>query len=638
MEARFPEEPRFPAWKIPFLQYLIAATFVGLLAGYWRLQITEHHHYLEESERNRIRDLPIIAPRGRILDRKGRVLVDNFPAFSVLLSRDGTRKLTLATISGIAQGLNLDPASLESEIAKVARLPRFQPIVIKQSADMQDVAFVESHRTEYPELDLIQIQQRFYPKHEVAASVLGYVGDVSAETIAKTGTRYLPGDVVGKSGIERQYNSILSGVDGMRRVIVNSRGKEVGSMTAIRPHAGRDLRLTLDLDLQLAAEQALGNRAGAVVAMDPRTGQILAMASQPAFDPNDFTHGIGRQQWQELVKNPQNPLMNKAIQAQLAPGSVFKLVTATAALETGAIRPDFTVYCPGYVTFYGHTYHDWSWVHHQGHGRVDLHRAIVISCDVYFYTVGKMLGIDKIAYFAKHLGLGSRTGIDLPGEEPGLIPTPAWVEKYYRHKWYPGETVSVAIGQGAVAVTPLQLAYMMSGIISGGVFHRPHLALDSGLAQAGTDPPAKPRQMLLSSGTVEAVCNGMWGVVNEGGTGAGAREPGLQIAGKTGTAQVVSVALRHSAHNADYRNNAWFVGYAPFDHPQIVVAALVMHGGESSVAAPVAGQVIKAYFNEESPYPASPAASPRQPELARSVQAGASAHVGKADLLPDDLR
>src|SRR5579875_1249237 len=283
MEARFPEEPRFPAWKIPFLQYLIAATFVGLLAGYWRLQITEHHHYLEESERNRIRDLPIIAPRGRILDRKGRVLVDNFPAFSVLLSRDGTRKLTLATISGIAQRLNLDPASLESEIAKVARLPRFQPIVIKQSADMQDVAFVESHRTEYPELDLIQIQQRFYPKHEVAASVLGYVGDVSAETIAKTGTRYLPGDVVGKSGIERQYNSILSGVDGMRRVIVNSRGKEVGSMTAIRPHACRDLRLTLDLDLQLAAEQALGNRAGAVVAMDPRTGQILAMASQPAF-------------------------------------------------------------------------------------------------------------------------------------------------------------------------------------------------------------------------------------------------------------------------------------------------------------------------------------------------------------------
>ena len=634
MEVRFPEEPRFPAWKIPFLQYLIAATLVGLLAGYWRLQITQHRQYLEESELNRIRDLPIIAPRGRILDRKGRVLVDNLPAFSVLLSRDKPQKLTPAALAGIAQGLSLDPAILEGELAAVARLPRFQPVVIKKSADMQDVAFVESHRTEYPDLDLIQVQQRFYPKHGVAASVLGYVGDVSAETIAKTGARYLPGDVVGKSGIEREYNTILSGEDGMRRVIVNSRGQEVGAMTATMPRAGHDLRLTLDLDLQLTAEQALGSRAGAVVAMDPRTGEILAMVSHPDFDPNDFTHGIGRQEWQKLVKDPQNPLMNKAIQAQLAPGSVFKLVTATAALETGAIHPNFAVYCPGYVTFYGHTYHDWSWVHHQGHGRVDLHRAIAISCDVYFYTVGKMLGIDKIDYFAKHLGLGSRTGIDLPGEEPGLIPTPEWVEKYYRHKWYPGETVSVAIGQGAVVVTPLQLAYMVAGLASGGVFHRPHLASDGELAQLGMDPPVeKPRHVPLSPGTLQAVCNGMWSVVNEGGTGAGAREPGLQIAGKTGTAQIVSAALRHSTHDANYRNNAWFVGYAPFGNPQIVVAVLVMHGGESSVAAPVAGQVIKGYFAEENPQPSSPGES-SQPEIARGNQPGVPARDEKAAVLP----
>ena len=634
MEVRFPEEPRFPTWKIPFLQYLIAATLLFLLIGYWRLQITQHRQYVEQSERNRIRDLPIIAPRGRILDRGGRVLVGNLPAFSVLLARDEPRKLTSVAIAGIAQGLSLDPASLEAALAEVALLPRFQPVVIKKSADMQDVAFVESHRIEYPELDLIQVQQRFYPKHEVAASTLGYVGDVSAETIAKTGARYLPGDVVGKSGIEREYNAVLSGEDGMRRVIVNSRGQEVGAMTATQPRAGHDLGLTLDLDLQLAAEQALGSRPGAVVAMDPRTGEILAMVSHPAFDPNDFAHRIGQKEWRQLVKDPQNPLMNKAIQAQLAPGSVFKLVTATAALETGTIRPDFTIYCPGYVTFYGHTYHDWSWVHHQGHGRVDLHRAILISCDVYFYTVGKMLGIDKIAYFAKHLGLGSRTGIDLPGEEPGLIPTPEWVEKYYRHKWYPGETVSVAIGQGAVAVTPLQLAYMVSGLASGGVFHRPHLVSDHELAQLGMDPPAeKPRHFPLSSGTLQAVCSGMWGVVNEGGTGAGARVPGLQIAGKTGTAQVVSVALRHSTHNADYRDNAWFVGYAPFDNPQIVVAVLVMHGGESSVAAPVAGQVMKAYFGEENPQPASPDSS-RQPEIARSNQPGAPARTEKASMLP----
>ncbi|MGH9375990.1 MAG: penicillin-binding protein 2 [Terriglobia bacterium] len=621
MEARFPEEPHLPSWKIPFLQGFIAIILVGLLAGYWRLQITDHRQYVEASERNRIRDLPIIAPRGRILDRNGRVLVDDLPAFSVLFSRDGPRKITPVMIAGIAKGLNLDPVSLEDEFAGVAHLPRFQPVVIKKSADMQDVAFVESHRIEYPELDLIQVQQRFYPKHEVAASVLGYVGDVSPETIAKTGSRYQPGDVVGKSGIEKEYNSILSGVDGMRRVVVNSRGQEVGAMTATLPRAGRDLRLTLDLDLQLAAEQALGNRAGAVVAMDPRSGEILAMVSHPDFDPNDFTRGIARQEWQQLVKNPQRPLMNKAIQAQLAPGSVFKLVTATAALETGTIRPNFTVYCPGYVNFYGHTYHDWSWVHHRGHGEVNLHRAITISCDVYFYTIGKMVGIDKIAYFAKHLGLGSRTGIDLPGEEPGLIPTPAWVEKDFHHKWYPGETISVAIGQGAVVVTPLQLAYMVAGLASGGIFHRPHLAFENELTRLGIDPPAaKPEHLPLSSSTLQAVCSGMWGVVNEGGTGAAARVPGLQIAGKTGTAQVVSVALKHSAHAADYRNNAWFVGYAPFDNPQIVVSALVMHGGESSVAAPIAGQVIKAYFGEENAQPAPTGNSSRQPEVAINNQ------------------
>ncbi|MGH9355261.1 MAG: penicillin-binding protein 2, partial [Terriglobia bacterium] len=515
MEVRFPEEPRFPAWKIPFLQYAIAATLIGLLAGYWRLQITRHRQYIQQAESNRIRSLPVIAPRGRILDRDGRVLVDNLPAFSVLLSRDGPQKLTAAAITGVAQGLALDPASLEDELSGVARLPRFQPVVIKKSAGMQDVAFVESHRTEYPDLDLIQVQQRFYPKHTIAAAVLGYVGDVSPETIAKTGARYMPGDVSGKSGTERQYDTFLSGEDGVRRVIVNSRGQEMGGMTAIMPRPGRDLRLTLDLDLQLSAEQALGSRAGAVVALDPRTGAVLAMVSHPDFDPNDFTHGIGRQQWQQLIHDPQDPLMNKAIQAQLAPGSVFKLVTATAGLETGTIHPNFTVYCPGYVTLYGHTYHDWSWEHHRGHGQVGLHRAIAISCDVYFYTVGKMLGIDKIDYFAKQLGLGSPTGIDLPAEEPGLIPTPPWVEKHYRHKWYPGETISVAIGQGAVEVTPLQLAYMVAGLASGGVFHRPHLVPDRELASLGMDP-AKPRSVPLSAGTLQAVCSGMWGVVNEG--------------------------------------------------------------------------------------------------------------------------
>lgn len=602
MEVRFPEEPRFPAWKIPFLQYLIAAIFLGLLAGYWRLQVTQHQQYVEESERNRTRDLPIIAARGRILDRNGEVLVDSLPAFSVLLSRDDPQKLTPDSLKGIALGLGIDPEDLQQQLRQMANLPRYQPVVIKKSASMQDVTFVESHRTEYPEIDLIQTEQRFYPKHHVAAALLGYVGDVSAEEVASSHSRFHPGDVVGKTGIEREYNSILTGRDGMKRVVVNSRGQEMGSMTTISPHPGHDLRLTLDLNLQLAAEQALGDQPGAVVALDPRTGQVLAMVSHPDIDPNEFAHHIDPAEWKHLVSDPEKPLMNKAIQAQLAPGSIFKIAMSVAGLESGEIKPNYTVNCPGYATFYGHTYHDWIWwTQHRGHGMVDLHRAIVISCDVYFYTLGKMLGIDKIAYYAQHLGLGSKTGIDLPGEEPGLMPTPEWVESHFRHKWYAGETISVAIGQGAIAATPLQIARMIGGIAWGGVFYRPHLAFNDELAKLGMAPLDALSRFPLSAETVQAVTSGMWGVVNEGGTGGGARVAGLDIAGKTGTAQVVSVALKNSAHNANYKNNAWFVGYSPSPDPEIAVCALVMHGGESSVASPIVGAVIKEYYEEYHP-------------------------------------
>ncbi|MGH9354078.1 MAG: penicillin-binding protein 2 [Terriglobia bacterium] len=636
MEVRFPEEPRFPGWKIPFLQYLIAAILLGLLAGYWRLQITHHQEYVEESERNRTRDLPIIAARGRILDRNGEVLVDSLPAFSVLLSRDDPHKLTLDTLKGIALGLGIDPGDLEQQLRQMSSLPRYQPVVIKKSATMQDVAFVESHRNEYPELDLIQTEQRFYPKHRVAAALLGYVGDVSAEEVASSHSHYHPGDVVGKTGIEREYNSILTGQDGMRRVVVNSRGQEVGSMTTITPHPGHDLRLTLDLNLQLTAEQALGDKQGAVVALDPRTGQVLAMVSHPDIDPNEFAHHIDPADWKELVSDPEKPLMNKAIQAQLAPGSIFKIVMSVAGLESHAIKPDYTVNCPGYVTFYGHTYHDWTWwKEHRGHGSVNLHRAIVISCDVYFYTLGKMLGIDKIASYAQHLGLGSKTGIDLPGEEPGLVPTPEWVESHFRHKWYAGETISVAIGQGAVAVTPLQIARMIGGVAWGGVFYRPHLAFRNELAKLRMAPqPDNMSQFPLSPETVQAVTNGMWGVVNEGGTGASARVAGLDIAGKTGTAQVVSVALERSAHSADYKNNAWFVGYSPSPDPEIVVSVLVMHGGESSVAAPIAGTVIKEYYQEVHPQDLRPSPASKQPEITKSGAPAKSPGAVKAAVLP----
>ena len=601
MEVRFPSDERPPAWKIAFLQYVMAVSFLGLLVGYWRLQIGQHRQYLDLAERNRIRNLPVIAPRGRILDREGRLLADNFPAFSVWLLRESVASLSPDQVAGIARGLQLDPEELRRTLERTASLPRFQPVLLKQSGTLEDISFVESHRVEYPELELIPVQQRLYPKHQVAAALLGYVGEVPEEMIAKLGSSYKPGDVVGKFGVEGEYNQVLSGRDGMRRVVVNSRGQEMGSLTTIEAHPGNDLRLTIDLDLQMAAEASLGERAGAVVALDPRTGEVLVMVSHPSFDPNDFAKRIDAKEWDELTNDPMKPLMNKSIQAQLAPGSVFKIITATAALETGTVKPDFIVHCAGAVTIYGHLYHDWVFEKHKGHGAVDIHTAIRESCDVYFYTMGKMLGIDKIDYFAKGLGLGARTGIDLPSEAPGLIPSPAWVQRAFKRKWYAGETISVAIGQGADAVTPIQLAHTIGGIAMGGVFHRPHVAFQDQLRALGEDPPdISPHDFPLSDETLAALKSGMWAVVNEGGgTGAAARCPGIEISGKTGTAQVVSTELQQSAKNSEFKNTAWFVGYAPSDKPEIVVAALVMRGEHSAVAVPIARDVIKAYFDKK---------------------------------------
>ncbi|HKT10970.1 MAG TPA: penicillin-binding protein 2 [Terriglobia bacterium] len=596
MQVRFPEDERFPSWKITFLEYCVAAVFIGLLVGYWRLQIQQHTRLLEAAEHNRIRDLPVIAPRGRILDRNGRVLVDNFPSFTILLNRENAAQLSDAHLAKIAGALDLDPADVRDMIRRSAKLPRYQPVVLKQAASLQDVAFIDAHRAEFPEIDIIQSQQRFYPKHGVGAAVLGYVGEVSQADLAKPGTNYRPGDVAGKFGIEREYNSLLRGRDGMRQVVVNSRGQEVGTLGTVNALPGHDLRLTLDLNLQMTAEAALGDKPGAVVALDPRTGEVLAMVSHPTFDPNDFTHRISVKLWRDLTTDPLHPLMNKAIQAQLAPGSIFKIITGATGLETGAITPDFTIECHGQVTIYGHTFHDW-----HVHGQVDFHKAIVRSCDDYFYTLGKMLGIQKIDFYADHLGLGHRTGVDLPDEDSGLVPSPEWVRKVFHRQWWPGETISVAIGQGALQVTPLQVAYTIGGIASGGTFLRPHLAFSKELENLGLDPPADATNRFpLHETTVQAVTNGMWGVVNEaGGTGAGARCQGLNVAGKTGTAQVVSTEHHNSSSKANFRNNAWFVGYSPSPNPDIAVAVLVMEGQHSSVAAPIAGDVIKAYYEEK---------------------------------------
>jgi penicillin-binding protein 2 len=582
-------EDRLPLTRLAVISYFIVGLMALLLFGFWNLQIVNSDRYLQLAERNRIRAIPIIAPRGAMLDREGRVLVDTYPSFSVLLLRDDEQEVR-RLLPQIAAGLGLTVDDLRQQLEEAKSLPHFQPIVVKPEASPADIAFIESHRADIPVLEMLPVHRRRYPRGGFLAHVTGYVGEVSAKQIEKSNGRYRAGDIVGKSGLEQEYNDRLMGTDGMRRIIVNSVGREVGRLQQTDAIPGKPIQLTVDYNVQLAAEEDLAGKRGAVVALNPNTGEVLALASQPAFDPNDFAVRISKEEWEALNDDPAHPLLDRAIQAQLAPGSVFKVLMATAMLESKALPADYKVYCPGYATFYGRVFHCWD---KKGHGEVDLHEAIVHSCDVFFYNVGKALGIDRISYYATHLGLGRKTGIDLPGEEPGLIPSEQWKERVLHQKWYPGETISVAIGQGAIVTTPLQLAYMVAGITMGGVFHQPHLLL--------TDVPSPVMDFPLSSSTVDTITSAMYGVVNEGGTAAGSRLPGIELCGKTGSAQVISNAgAKRAGDVASLRDNAWFVGFAPRQNPQIVVAVLVQ-GGEhgASAAAPIGRDVVKAYFDEK---------------------------------------
>jgi len=585
----FQNDNRLPQTRLTVISYTIVGLMALLLLGFWKLQIINSDRYAQLAERNRIRSIPIIAPRGAMLDRYGRVIVDNYPSFSVLLLRDDPVQLD-HMLPQIADGLNLTLDDVQQQLEAAKTLPHFQPIVIKPEATPGDIAFIESHRADIPLLEMLMVHRRRYPRGGFMAHVSGYVGEVSADQIEEN-SRYRPGDIVGKAGLERQYNEQLMGVDGMRRSIVNSVGREVGRLEQTDAVPGKPIRLTIDYDLQLVAEESLVGKKGAVVALDPKTGDVLAMASQPSYDPNDFAVRISKDEWQSLNEDPERPLLDRAIQAQLAPGSIFKILMATAMLESKAIPADYHVFCPGSAEFYGRVFHDWK---KEGHGNVDLHDAIVHSCDVFFYNVGKQLGIDKISFYGANLGLGRKTGIDLPGEEPGLMPSEAWKERVYHLKWYPGETISVAIGQGAIAATPVQLGYMIGGIIMGGRFHQPHLLL--------SDQAAPEVDFPISDSTVDTVTQGMYGVVNEpGGTGFASKLAGIEFSGKTGSAQVISnQGLARAGKQADLKDNAWFVGFAPRQNAEIVVAVLVQGGEHGGLAAaPIARDIVKAYYDKK---------------------------------------
>ena len=580
-------DQKIPQSRLAIFSYLSAAFVVLLLVGFWKLQVVQSEHFADLADRNGIRSIPIIAPRGTMLDREGRVLVDSYPSFSILLLRDNP-KLLEKSLPQVEEGLGIAKADLQQQLDAAKSEPKFLPVIIKPGASEADIAFVESHRADLPVLELMMVQRRRYPHGEMLANTVGYVGEVSVQDMEKNPDRYRPGDIVGKAGLEKEYNDQIVGTDGMRRVVVNSVGKVMRTLDNVDAMPGKPIQLTIDEDLQQIAETDMANKEGAVVAMDARTGEILAMVSRPTFDPNDFAVRIPNQEWAQLNTDPNTPLLNRAIQAQLAPGSVFKVVMATAMLESKAIPATFTAYCPGYANFYGRTFHC-----DHAHGLVDLHKGIVASCDVYFYNVGKLLGIDRISHYASGLGLGQRTGIDLPGEEPGLVPSEEWVERVYHHKWYPGSTISVSIGQGALMTTPIQLARMINAVANGGTLVQPHLLKDATNLKVSSFP--------LSDDTVQQVTDGMWGVVNEpdGTTEESVKLQNVDFSGKTGTAQVESFDLQNKL-GKKLKENGWFVGYAPRRNPEIVVAALVQAGGWGSTsAAPVVRDIVKAYYDKK---------------------------------------
>ena len=527
-------DQKIPQGRLALFSYVSVVFIVLLLIGFWKLQVVQSGHFSDLAERNQIRYIPIIAPRGALLDREGRVLVDSYPSFSILLLRDDAAALK-KSLPQIEDGLGISKADLEGQLDAAKFEPKFQPIVIKPGASQADIAFVESHRADLPVLELMMVQRRRYQHGEMLANTIGYVGEVSAQQLEDSNGHYRPGDIVGKAGIEREYNDQLEGTDGMRRVIVNSVGKAVRTLDDVEAIPGKPIQLTIDYDLQQIAENDFADKTkeGALVAMDARTGEVLAMVSRPTFDPNDFAVRIPAKEWAELNRDPGTPLLNRAIQAQLAPGSVFKIVMATAMLESKALPASYTVYCPGYASFYGRVFHC-----DHAHGAVDLHKGIVASCDVYFYNVGKILGIDRISHYALGLGLGRPTGIDLPSEQSGLVPSEEWVQRVYHHKWYPGSTISVAIGQGAVMVTPIQLARMITAVANGGPLIAPHLLKDATGLKVASFP--------LSEDTVQTVTDGMWGVVNEpNGTTSGlVKLQNVDFSGKTGTAQTESFELQ----------------------------------------------------------------------------------------------
>ncbi|MFZ0662671.1 MAG: penicillin-binding protein 2 [Acidobacteriaceae bacterium] len=595
-------EEHLPAIKLAVFQYAIVGIVLVLIFGLWHLQVVGGQNYHALAQANRVRKVPILAARGQIFDREGRLLVDNYPSVSCFLVRDQTHKIE-PDLPLIARGLHMTIDQIDAILHKYRAAPKYQPIPLKKDITPDEQEFIAAHADEMPELETIDEQRRLYPKDGFAANLIGYVGEVSEQMLDNPRYAfYEPGDVVGQSGVEASYDPILRGQDGSHDVLVDSHGREVGVLGTERSIPGKSLRLTIDMDIQRAAENAMGNREGAVVALDPHTGEVLAMVSRPTFDPNEFAVRIGRAEWNKLITDPEHPLLNKAIQAMSPPGSTFKIIMTLAGLQQG-IAQNLKVNCQGGADFYGHFF-----ACDRHHGEVDIHNALPYSCDTFYYTLAVKLGIDTIAKYAHEVGLGQKTGIDLPDEISGVMPSTEWALRNFHRKWYAGETVSVGIGQGAVAVTPIQLARAIGGIASGGVFKRPHVVFPSELPpsyrQAILDnyPGSGDKTIKIDPANWEIITDDMANVTQSPiGTAYSSRLTDIDFAGKTGTAQVVSHSFGTNKVSSDVsqRANSWFVGIAPRRNPDIIVVVFWQHGGWGTDSAHVAGKVIQAFVDKQ---------------------------------------
>jgi penicillin-binding protein 2 len=595
--------------RLLFLRFAILIGLFLLFSRIWYLQVMKGDYYSDLSEQNRVRTVPISSARGLIFDRRGELLANNIPSFNLYASpEDAKDRDNLA--AALEQLIGLPQAETKKRFGRQSR--SYVPILIKSGLTLREAAIIEGHRLDLGGLRIQAESQRNYLHGLLASHLLGYVGEVSPEQQDEPAfSDSATGSIVGKSGVEKSFDQIIRGKSGQKTVEVDARGAERKTLAVVEQTAGNDLYLSIDFTLQRMAESLLGQESGAVVAIDPANGDVLVLASRPGYDPNTLSRGLSGAVWDQISKDARHPLNNRAIQGLYPPGSVFKIMVASAALESTKWTPDTKIHCTGSYPFGNHVFGDWK---KGGHGTVDMYHGIVNSCDVYFYMLGNRLGIDAIAQAARQYGLGQPTGIDLNGEKGGIVPSTEWKQRVRKEPWYPGETISAAIGQGYVSVTPLQMAAAMAAVANGGVLYKPRLVRsirERSTGQSRDILPTEKSIVSMDSESFAVLHEALKGVVTEG-TGKRAQSKIVEVAGKTGTAQSVSARLQKSEGEdvpKQFRDHAWFVAYAPADNPKIALAVIVEnvgHGG--TFAAPIAKALIEEYFKDMEPNDRKPSA------------------------------